>query len=44
MDPVVHFEMPYDDHKRLSKFYEAAFGWKMQLMGAETDLLSPILE
>jgi predicted enzyme related to lactoylglutathione lyase len=26
MNPVVHFEMPYDDHERLVKFYTEAFG------------------
>lgn len=35
MDSVVHFEMPYDDGKRIAKFYEAAFGWKSQMLGAE---------
>jgi predicted enzyme related to lactoylglutathione lyase len=35
MDPVVHFEMPFEDHKRLSAFYKSAFGWKMQNMGQE---------
>ena len=29
MNPVVHFEMPYEDHDRVSVFYEKAFGWKM---------------
>ena len=29
VDPVVHFEMPTDDRKRMSKFYSSAFGWKM---------------
>ena len=33
MDPVVHFEMPYDDAARMMKFYKAAFGWKMKGMG-----------
>ena len=33
MDPVVHFEMPYDDAGRMQKFYQAAFGWKMQMLG-----------
>jgi uncharacterized protein len=33
MDPVVHFEMPYDDASRLAKFYQAAFGWKMKMLG-----------
>ena len=29
MNPVVHFEMPYKDNKRVSKFYQEAFGWQM---------------
>lgn len=28
-NPVVHFEMPYKDMTRLSKFYQEAFGWNM---------------
>ena len=35
MNPVVHFEMPYDDAKRMAKFYESAFGWSMQAFGEE---------
>ncbi len=35
MNPVVHFEMPYKDKKRLSEFYEKTFGWQMQGMGEE---------
>jgi uncharacterized protein len=35
MNPVVHFEMGYFDQARMKKFYEAAFGWKMQQMGPE---------
>ncbi len=35
MNPVVHFEMPYDDAKRMSGFYEKAFGWRMQAMGPD---------
>ncbi|MBI4032802.1 VOC family protein [Candidatus Berkelbacteria bacterium] len=35
MDPVVHFEMPYDDPKRLAEFYSSAFGWQMNQLGAE---------
>jgi uncharacterized protein len=35
MDPVVHFEMPYEDKKRLSAFYKSAFGWQMQGTGEE---------
>jgi predicted enzyme related to lactoylglutathione lyase len=34
MDRVVHFEMPYDDPDRLSKFYKEAFGWGMQNLGS----------
>lgn len=35
MNPVVHFEMPYEDHERLSKFYETVFGWETKMMGEE---------
>ena len=35
MNPVVHFEMPYTDGKRVKKFYEAVFGWKTEQLGAE---------
>jgi hypothetical protein len=35
MDPVVHFEMPYDDRTRMARFYETAFGWKADPLGAE---------
>jgi len=35
MNPVVHFEMPYDDQTRMAKFYEQAFGWQTQALGAE---------
>lgn len=31
MDPVVHFEMPYDDRARMAKFYESAFDWQTRL-------------
>ena len=30
INPVVHFEMPYEDRERLMKFYTQAFGWQMQ--------------
>lgn len=33
MNPVVHFEMPYDDAARMSSFYQKAFGWHMQALG-----------
>jgi uncharacterized protein len=35
MNPVVHFEMPYENHERLIKFYAEAFGWQMQKLGKE---------
>lgn len=35
MNPVVHFEMPMKDAARMAAFYEIAFGWQMQKMGAE---------
>ncbi|MEK7639099.1 MAG: VOC family protein [Patescibacteria group bacterium] len=34
-NPVVHFEMPYEDAKRINKFYTQAFGWSMQQFGPE---------
>ena len=35
MNPVVHFEMPYDDQARMVAFYKQAFGWQVQALGAE---------
>ncbi len=35
MDPVVHFEMPYEDRERMAKFYRSAFDWQIQLLGPE---------
>jgi uncharacterized protein len=35
MDPVVHFEMPYEDRERMAKFYQDSFGWQMQMFGEE---------
>lgn len=29
MDRVVHFEIPFDDKTRATKFYTEAFGWKL---------------
>lgn len=34
-NPVVHFEMPYENSDRVQKFYSQAFGWQMQGTGAE---------
>jgi len=35
IDPVVHFEMPAEDRKRMAKFYTSAFGWQTQMMGED---------
>ena len=35
MNPVVHFEIPASDRKRMSDFYSKAFGWQTQQMGPE---------
>lgn len=35
MNPVVHFELPAQDRKRMSDFYTKAFGWQTQQLGEE---------
>lgn len=35
MNPVVHFEMPAEDRKRMSDFYATVFGWQIQQLGPE---------
>lgn len=35
MNPVVHFEMPAKDRKRVADFYSKVFGWKMNQLGPE---------
>ncbi len=35
MNPVVHFEMPYEDKQRMADFYEKTFGWQPQMLGPE---------
>lgn len=35
MDPVVHFEMPAKDKKRVADFYSKTFGWKMTQLGQD---------
>lgn len=35
MSPVVHFEMPAKDKKRVIDFYTKVFGWQMQQLGEE---------
>ena len=33
MNPVVHFEMPYEDRQRMADFYTKTFGWKANMLG-----------
>jgi predicted enzyme related to lactoylglutathione lyase len=35
MNPVVHFEIPAENRKRMSEFYTKAFGWKTEQLGPE---------
>jgi uncharacterized protein len=35
MNPVVHFEMPYDNRQRMATFYASAFGWQTQMLGED---------
>lgn len=35
MNPVVHFEMPYEDRQRMADFYAKSFGWQPQMLGPE---------
>ena len=35
MNPVVHFEMPAENRKRMAEFYTKTFGWKIQQLGPE---------
>lgn len=34
-NPVVHFELPADDRKRMMDFYATAFGWNLKQLGPE---------
>lgn len=34
-NPVVHFEMPYEDAERVANFYKSAFGWDMVNVGEQ---------
>jgi predicted enzyme related to lactoylglutathione lyase len=34
-NPVVHFEMGYEDKNRICAFYENAFNWQMDRMGPD---------
>lgn len=35
MNPVVHFEMPAEDKKRMADFYTKVFGWQTKQLGPE---------
>src|SRR3989344_1734411 len=35
MNPVVHFEMPYEDRDRMADFYAKTFGWQSNKLGQE---------
>jgi predicted enzyme related to lactoylglutathione lyase len=35
MEPVIHFEMPAEDGRRVSTFYESAFGWQTTPLGPD---------
>ena len=35
MNPVVHFEMPAKDRKRMADFYTKVFGWETKMLGEE---------
>ncbi len=35
MNPVVHFEMPAEDKKRMRNFYENVFGWQTEQLGKD---------
>jgi predicted enzyme related to lactoylglutathione lyase len=35
MNPVVHFEMPAEDTKRMADFYSKVFGWEPKFYGEE---------
>jgi uncharacterized protein len=35
MNSVVHFELPYEDADRITKFYQNAFGWQTQMVGED---------
>ena len=35
MNPVVHFEIPFEDQERVATFYQSAFGWRTQALGAD---------
>lgn len=34
-NPVVHFEMGYNDRERMKNYYQTVFGWTMNQLGPE---------
>lgn len=36
MNPVVHFELPYKDAKRITAFYKNVFAWQLHDLGEES--------
>lgn len=35
MNPVVHFEIPYDNPERIVQFYRTVFDWRIEVLGEE---------
>jgi uncharacterized protein len=35
MNPVVHFDMPYENRDRIAHFYQTVFGWQTQMLGED---------
>ena len=35
MNPVIHFELPAENKKRMADFYSKVFGWNTQFLGPE---------
>ena len=47
MNPVVHFEMPADDSRRMADFYTKVFGWYVSFIDTEgnrVSILQPAME
>ena len=37
INPVTHFEIPYEDKQRMAEFYEKTFGWKARMLGEDME-------
>jgi hypothetical protein len=35
MNPVIHFQMPSEDNKRVAEFYAKVFGWQTKQLGPD---------